>query len=126
MTDEFATHPELVQKRAQTIFVTRLAIGILIVFGVVTLVLLSTNAILSMSSRKALLDCSQPHGECYEQNRRQTSIYLQELVDRLTTSGEQRARITRKFIERATYCNNELPDGTAPEDFRKCIKEGMK
>lgn len=115
---EFQDRPELVKKRARALVVQRLAAGVLVLFIVASLSLATYNALISISTRAALLDCTVPGGSCYQEGQRQTAEAIRQLVE----ANEAGEATTREIVIAATDCaDNEGVDTS--EEIERCVNE---
>lgn len=101
--DEFYGRPELVKQRARALIWTRIAWAIIGLFIISSLAILVFNAIQSISTRQALLDCTTPHGDCYEKGQKQTGDVIQQLIDASKADGDY----TRHIVVITTSCAEE-------------------
>lgn len=120
MTDEFEGRPELVKKRARTYMAQRLFAGIIGLFIIVSMTLLVVNAIEATKTRAALVDCTTPAGQCYQEGQKRTA----KVVEQLYQQGLDRENITREIIVIAAGCAAD-PENTTIESIEDCVNERL-
>jgi hypothetical protein len=119
--DEFDGRPELVKKRARVIIVKRAIASVIALFMLATLALLAYNAIQSIRTRNALLDCTTPTGQCYHQSQKRTGLLIESLINNLTTSDA----VTRRIVILAASCADESQSQTV-EEIQQCVDSRLK
>lgn len=126
--DEFDRRPELVKKRARAYIWTRVAWAVVGVYILGSLALLCLNAISSIQTRDALLDCTQPSGNCAKENQRQTADIIQQLID-ANSLGDI---ATQQVVVLAASCAEEPVIKAEPDEAKRitllqdCINEHLK
>jgi hypothetical protein len=119
--DEFIGRPGLVRKRARSILVTWFAItALLIMFGSV-MALLSYNAIQSIKTRNALLDCTQVTGKCHQESEDATARAIKRLLD---TGGENH-QLTRLVVLYAAACA-DIPGDQTERQIERCVNNRLR
>lgn len=119
--DEFEDRPELVRKRARSILITRVAQVAVVIVVLVLLTFLAVTAWEGHTTRKTLIDCTAPTGQCYKEGQERTA----EVVARINKDGVIREQITRETAKWAAYCARQQ-GSMADAEFESCIKEMMK
>ena len=131
MTEErlLHEHPELVAKRARYIAWTRAGVATLVGFLVICLTIITGNAILSFSSRKALLDCTQSDGKCYQEGQKRTGAAVSSIVGQTVHKTIESAiplhRDTRHYAELAAYCADK-PGSQTIQEINTCILDRLQ
>lgn len=64
--DEYKDRPELLKQKQRVDLIKATGRWVLIVYIVVSLGIISANAIISLSSRARLFDCTTAEGQCYK------------------------------------------------------------
>lgn len=114
--NEFEDRPELIAKRARTIIVERVFLTTLAVCVLLALGLLSYNALNSLATRDAILDCTQPTGECYKEGQRRTGEVIRQLIE----SNQDTAMITRQIVVLAAACADD-PGNNSADEIERCV-----
>lgn len=117
-TSEFEDRPELVKKRARALIVQRLAAAALAVFVIASLTLTAYNAIVGIATRAALLDCTTPGGQCYQEGQKRTAEAIRQLVE----ANEAGEVTTREIVILAADCADNPGVDTADE-IEACVGE---
>jgi hypothetical protein len=126
--DEFDRRPELVKKRARAYIWTRVAWTIVSIYILGSLALLGLNAISSFQTRDALLDCTQPTGDCSQENHKETANVIQQLID-ANSLGDV---ATQQVVVLAASCAEEPVIKAEPDEAKRitllqdCINEHLK
>lgn len=121
MTHEFGSQPDVEKKRARSIIVTRLffvLLGLAVVAGFAVLVF---NALASIATRDALLDCTQPGGKCYAESEKRTGEAVQGLID----ANKLDEVATRQIVLAAIVCDERVENDTL-QKIEDCVKEEME
>lgn len=120
-TDEFEGRPDLVKKRARTIILQRVALAVLAVYVVASLTILVLNALASFQTRDALLDCTQPTGECAREGQEQTAKIIQQLID----ANRLNEVATRQIVVLAAACADQVGVDDV-EEIQNCVDTALK
>lgn len=123
--DEFDGRPELIQMRGRAILLQRIAVAVLVVYIIATLTLLAVNAIQSFQTRSALLDCTQPSGECFKDSQERSGAIIQDLIDALHKEGLDREMVTRQIVIAAAACADD-PGNDTVEQIEACVDRTLK
>lgn len=113
--DEFEGRPDLVKKRARTIILQRVAIGVVAAFMTAAMILLVLNALASIKSRNVLLDCTQPTGECAKDGQERTGKVIQNLID-ANSLGDV---ATQRVVVLTAICSEEPEIKAEPVQDRR-------
>lgn len=117
-TSEFEGRPELIQRRARALIFQRLAVGALVVFVVASLALASYNALVSISTRAALTDCTVPGGKCYQEGQKRTAEAIRQLVE----ANEAGEVTTREIVILAADCADN-PGVDTSKEIEQCVND---
>ena len=112
--DEFTGRPELVKKRARSIFWQRTAIACIVLYMVVSMTLVVIISLQGMRSRQILLDCTTPVGECYQDNTRRTG----EVVGNIKMD-------TKEVVVLAASCAKDPTNNTTVK-IEKCVNRQLE
>lgn len=118
--DEFIGRPELVRKRARSIMYTWLAAAVVFVMFASVMALLSYNAVQSIRTRDALLDCTQVQGTCHQESEHQTGQYIKRLVD----AGGRNHELTRLVVLYAAACADASGNQTERQ-IERCVNKRL-
>jgi hypothetical protein len=119
--NEFDGRPDLVKKRARAIVVQRLAFCVVAFFIVATLSILTINAVISLKTRSALLDCTEPSGECAQEGQKRTADVIQQLIE----AGRLGDVATQRIVVLAAACADKEGVNTIPE-IERCVNDQLK
>jgi hypothetical protein len=99
---EFEGRPELVKKRARSIFWGRIGVTMLAIYIVVSLGVIVTNSVVSFSTRHTILDCTNTTGKCYKHGQKSTG----ELVRNLIEENHFGDLGTRRIVKFSAICSS--------------------
>lgn len=102
--DEFDGRPELIRMRARQIFMWRIVAAIGGLFMVASMTVLVYNAVQSIATRNAIVDCTTPDGECYQGNQEATAIVIQQLQRITVIASSCAARLEEPTVPNVTVC----------------------
>lgn len=94
---------DLIKKRARVITATWLTVGLFVILVVSTLVGLSINGYQGAQTRKLLIDCVTPSGECAQRNAKETA----KVVDQLIKANALDEVATRNVVIFAAVCSQQ-------------------
>ena len=112
--DEFTGRPELVKKRARSIFWQRMAIACVALYMVVSMTLVVITSLQGVRSRQILLDCTTPVGVCYQDNARRTG----EVVGNIKMD-------TKEVVVLAASCAKDPTNNTTLK-IEKCVNRQLE
>lgn len=118
--DEFVGRPDLIRKRARSILIMWFAGAIAVLFIGGTLALLSYNAVQSIKTRNALLDCTEVSGECHQEAQAETGEYIKQLL----STGTDNHRLTRLVVVYAAACA-DAPGVQGEKEIQACIDKKL-
>src|SRR5262245_11037177 len=108
--DEYEGRPELLKKKERAEFITNVFKYAFVAFCVITLTIVTVNAIISFQTRNQLIDCTDPQGDCYRSGQQNSSQIIQELLHRNVLIG---------------LCTNK-PDIKTPDQAEQCVARMVK
>lgn len=108
---EFKGRPELAHKRDRLLRWRSIAIAIVSIYIVLSLALISANAIQSFRTRNTLVDCTDPRGVCYQKGQTRTAAAIRQLID---------------TILYAELCTEDHPGRETKKQLERCIEQRMK
>lgn len=119
--DEFEGREALIKKRTRMEILDRAWKALLIIFVVFCLGVSAFNSIVSIDSRRKLLDCTTPGGKCYEISQSKTGQAIKQLID----AGQVREEVTRRIVILAITCTDRPGVNTIREIY-VCVRTEMK
>ena len=111
---EYQGRPELVKKRARTIFLRNSVIGVIVVALGFSIALDTATNLSTGQTRDTLVDCVEPTGKCYQEGQERTGAAVTGIV-----VG------TREVIIATQVCNNKYPNATVDE-LETCVDKEIK
>lgn len=120
--NEFEGRPELVKKRARSIFGQAVVVALVVVVVLAALSILTINAIQSFKTRNTILDCTQINGTCHKESLRQTGIFLNKLVNANHNGDVKTQRITLA----AAICSSKPENAGNQAKITACVNAQLK
>lgn len=112
--DEFTNRPALQRKRAMAIMLQRATITLFVIYCIATMGMLLWLGVQGNASRRQLVDCTTPSGECYKEGQKRTAEAIQALI-----ADNQ---LTRDTVIAAITCGQDPANDTKGEVLA-CIKK---
>jgi hypothetical protein len=109
--DEYEGRPDLAKKRDRAVTWVRALVIITCAYMIVVLSAVFANTLLSFSSRRTLLDCTQPTGHCYQEGQKRSAEIIAHVLQDLHLAlvcqdhpghqtDEQITRCVRRLLEK--------------------------
>jgi len=112
--DEFTNRPDLRRKRALAIMLQRATIALFVIYCIATMGMLLWLGVQGNASRRQLVDCTTPHGKCYQEGQKRTAEAIQALIN----DNE----LTRETVIAAIACGQD-PANDTKEEVLACIRK---
>lgn len=123
--EEFEKRPDLVRKRAQALFWKRIWRALWVVIGIAALTFLVYSSIVANDSRQRIEECTNPGGQCYEDNQKATGQAVASIVEGVLAGAETNHDLTRKIILLTAWCQDH--DGTQTlKELEECVNTELK
>ncbi len=130
MSDSVDTEQDevLVKKRARAIFVGYMAVGIFVIWMMISSALDVWAAYESRKSNEAAADaraqiisCVLPEGTCYKDGQRRTA----EAIEQIFKDGIARETVTRQIIILSDWCADQ-PNVSTLDEREECVNNLLK
>jgi hypothetical protein len=124
-TDEFEGRPELIKKRARTIFLRNTAIAAVLLYMLFSSGISTWSAITGYSARHQLLDCTTSEGECFQRNQADTGDLVQAIVDEIVTT-QHVSILAAGCSTDPTVVNDSMAKAERIDAIDTCVRAALK
>ena len=125
MTDREYDDAEMLKRRERYQFWTGVLIVTMVLATAASFCLLLYAAYVGNRTRAQILDCTEPNGQCYQENRAETGKAVAQIVNDTIEGAIPLHVQTRRIVIAAASCAQTLESPTVDE-IRKCVDRELE